>query len=339
MNDRLVTSIAKICRSGLEPDALRARVLPRLRRAVPVDALWWAIADPTTLLFTQARREEIPAHTGPYFVDNEFLRDDVNKWTELAHDRAGVRTLMQATGGKPATSARYRDVFEPLGLEDEMRVVLRARGVTWGFMCLHRAAGAAFSRDEAAFVRRIAPHLADGIRRGLVQQTECSHTDRGPGVILIAPDGSLVSASPAARAWLDELSGPTADGIPLELHALAERARDTGASSVHVRTDAGRWVVIDATAMIGEGPQIVAVMIRQAAPDEAAPIIMRAYGLTERERMICGLVFRGFPTRAISDRLKIAEYTVQDHLKAIFDKTGVRSRGELAATVLRRRHQ
>jgi hypothetical protein len=116
--DNLVAAVASACRSGLDADALRAAVLPRLRKAVPVDALWWASADPSTLLFTRSYREELPKDSGPYFVENEFLHQDVNKWTELARDSTGVRTLMQATGGQPARSDRYRDIFAPLGLQD-----------------------------------------------------------------------------------------------------------------------------------------------------------------------------------------------------------------------------
>src|SRR5664279_4716849 len=48
----------------------------------------------------------------------------------------GVRTLLEATAGNPATSARYQEIFRPLWLEDELRAVLRSRGVSWGFMCL-----------------------------------------------------------------------------------------------------------------------------------------------------------------------------------------------------------
>ena len=81
---------------------------------MPIDALWWASADPATLLFTRSYREELPEASGPYFVDNEFLHKDVNKWTELAREVSGVGTLMQATGGRPAASDRYREIFAQL---------------------------------------------------------------------------------------------------------------------------------------------------------------------------------------------------------------------------------
>ena len=61
--ENVVAAIAESCRSGLEPAALRSAVLARLRRAIPIDALWWATVDPATLLFTQAYREGIPAAT------------------------------------------------------------------------------------------------------------------------------------------------------------------------------------------------------------------------------------------------------------------------------------
>jgi hypothetical protein len=42
-------------------------------------------------------------------------------------DATGVGTLMQATGGHPAGSDHYRDIFAPLGLQNEIRAVLRVR--------------------------------------------------------------------------------------------------------------------------------------------------------------------------------------------------------------------
>jgi len=309
---------------------------------VPVDAIWWALVDPATLLFTQAYREEIPVESGPYFVENEFLRDDVNKWTAVASTSDGVRTLVGTTEGRVAESARYRDIFEPLGLEDELRVVLRSRGEVWGFMCLHREKGSPFSRREVAFVQRIAPHIADGLRLGLfARDVVLAPLTDAPGLILLAADGSVVSRNQAAEQWLEELNSG-AYPLPLEIDALAARLRSAGpddlAPQLSVRSRAGRWVTLQASSLCDDSAGAVAVIIQPATAEQLAPVVMRAYGLTERERVISRLVFHGRSTRAISEELEISTYTVQDHIKSIFEKTGVRSRRELVATVLRQQY-
>lgn len=344
--ENLIDAIAERCRSGLDPDSFRAHVLPRLRRAVPIDALWWTSVDPSTLLFTGAHREEIPAETGPYFVENEFLRDDVNKWTELARGRDGARTLIQATAGRPTESSRYREIFEPLGLEDELRVVMRARGVTWGFMCLHRERGSPFSADEVAFVRRMAPHLAEGIRLGtLMRSLAITDLPDAPGLIVLGADGSLVRANPAAEAWLAEIDQSLAEGeLPIEVHAVATRLRrqtpsEADVTQLRVRARTGRWLTLHASWLAGAGATAdVAVIVQAATPAQAAPVVMSAYGLTPREQALTALICRGLSTQEIGGQLHITVATVQDHLKSIFDKTGVRSRRELVAAILRQQY-
>jgi DNA-binding CsgD family transcriptional regulator len=77
------------------------------------------------------------------------------------------------------------------------------------------------------------------------------------------------------------------------------------------------------------------VIIEPASAADVAPIIMLAYGLSEQERTVTGLVCQGMSTSDIAARASISVNTVQDHLKSIFDKVGVRSRRELVVQVFR----
>jgi DNA-binding NarL/FixJ family response regulator len=82
--------------------------------------------------------------------------------------------------------------------------------------------------------------------------------------------------------------------------------------------------------------KLIIVIVQEAAPAEAAPLIMAAYGLTDRERTISALVCQGLSIRQIAGQLHPTADTVQDHLKSVFDRTGVHSRGQLVATIFER---
>ena len=144
----------------------------------------------------------------------------------------------------------------------------------------------------------------------------------------------------AAEAWIDELGGR--GPVPPVVNAVAGRARAVAVAGrvagARVRAESGRWLTVRASALAdGPGAQ-VAVMIEPARPHELAPLVADAYGLTEREREVTHHVARGLCTNAIAARLYLSPWTVQDHLKAIFEKVGVTTRGELVAHVFFQQH-
>lgn len=115
-------------------------------------------------------------------------------------------------------------------------------------------------------------------------------------------------------------------------------ARGTAEVGRARRTVKGRWAILHASWVNLRGDKAITVIFEEAAPAEVAPVIMSAYGLTGREQTICELVCQGLPTRQIADRLHLTTDTIQDHLKSVFDRTGVHSRGELVAAILQREY-
>ena len=75
------------------------------------------------------------------------------------------------------------------------------------------------------------------------------------------------------------------------------------------------------------------MFIQRAHPTLVAPLLLKAYGLTRREQEVTQLTLRGATTTQAARRLGISPHTVNDHMKAIFEKTGARTRGELSATL------
>jgi DNA-binding CsgD family transcriptional regulator len=75
----------------------------------------------------------------------------------------------------------------------------------------------------------------------------------------------------------------------------------------------------------------VALVIEPAKASEIAPIVIEAYGLTAREVDVTRLIARGLSTDEIASELFLSRHTIRDHLKAIFEKVGVSSRGELTS--------
>jgi DNA-binding CsgD family transcriptional regulator len=159
-----------------------------------------------------------------------------------------------------------------------------------------------------------------------------------PGMIVLDKDLRTVSWTAGARAWIDALPSAKLFAqfgmLPSAVYPAATLARaGRPAASAHalLRAVDGRWLMIEAAPLEGEREGEIAVSIRRATASETFDLLCRAYALSPRERELVELLADGVDTRAISTRLAISPHTVQDHLKSVFEKTGIHSRRELLA--------
>ncbi len=330
---RLRQRIAALAEEHLATSAVLERAHALTQRALPSAHAVWATLDPATGLFTSCLRfglEGFPDREH-LVIENELEAEDVNHFSQLARGPRHAAALALATGGEPERSARFRALGAELPLVDELRIALVSRGNCWGTATLYRGAEEhPFTEADVAFADTIAVPLGEALRLSMVRalaQAAPQESD-GPGVVVLCDDGTVDSATEGARRMMRRLRPD--GGVPPAVTSVVLACRRGDASGSHVRAEdaSGRWTEMHASRLDGNR---VAVVMEDARAPVLARIIVEACGLTSREREVTELVLRGASTKDIASALTVTEYTVQDHLKSVFDKTGVRSRRELAA--------
>jgi DNA-binding CsgD family transcriptional regulator len=323
-----------------------------LHGLVPHDSAAWLMTDPATGL--PSAPSLLDDFTAPATVctehwHREFVDSDINPFRQLARAERPAAAL-RATAVDPERSSRYRWFVRPLGFADELRAVMRVRDRPWAMVTLWRREGRpAFSPAEADLVASLSAPLTEALQRCVREDHPADVTAREerPGLLMFDERGRLASANEHAAIWLDELPQqelvPTRFGlhVPVWLLVTAIRARESlvtggdGVARTRVRSRQGRWLVGHAsTTRAADGsPAGTAVVIEPAGPAVMAPVIVEAYGLTDREQEITAQIARGAGTGEIADALFLSPHTVRDHVKSILGKVGVSSRGELVATL------
>src|SRR5258708_3409193 len=331
----------QLCHSALDSRTLRIELLHHLQKVVPFSYAYFSTTDPATQFCTSSvLAENPPSWFMALFLENEFMQTDFNKFSDMLRNHQKVSILSEATRHELHQSQRYREMLAPIKMEDELRVVFASDAACWGILCLHREQiTARYSPIEAAFVAQLAPHIAEGLRKALLlDNLPLAQTPDGPGVLLLAEDLSIITMTAAAEYWLLELMDsemgvksplpPAVRSVVAGLQAL-ECGLVNSTPKVRLRTRLGHWLVLYASRLRQSQSQAhITVIFEIAQPTEIAPLIMQAYHLTRREREIAQCVVSGWSTTEIAAKLHISSHTVQDHLKAIFEKVDVGSRGE-----------
>jgi len=161
-------------------------------------------------------------------------------------------------------------------------------------------------------------------------------TTRPPVVLLTdlgLPDGNGIGLIRMAKARGAQAMVVTIFGD----EETVIRAIEAGASGYLLKDDHPR-AIGDAIVEMVEGgapisPAIARLLLRRVAAgaSEQAPVVaadQRPPGLTAREREVLNLVAKGFSFGEIAKTLSVSPHTVTSHVRHIYEKLEVGSRGE-----------
>ncbi len=326
--------ITELSRRATDSAAFRCGLRPILAKLIPFDAYCVNTADPATLLVTGSVGDGLPAEMATRIFEIEYLEPDFCKLRDLALRSSNVAVLGHETRNCPERSVRMRDVLLPLGYAHELRCALLVGGCCWGYLHLLRHRSRAdFSIAEAKLIQCLSAEIALALRVSLLRGAPTDDECEAPGLVLFSSDCKGVeSMNSAAERWVHELSGELCAPLPHSICSVVQRARRpregaSNAAIARLQTGKGRWLTVHGT-RLGER---VAVVLERAQPHDIAPIVFRAHDLSPREESVVQLLLRGMSNEEIAVDLKISVYTVKDHVKSIFRKTGVASRSELGA--------
>ena len=337
--DQTRDRLLRVAESVGNPIELFAQVAAVLRQGMPLDGWCGHTLDPATAMPTGGdSREGFSQDLVGRLLEIEYGVGDVNPFNGLLQQPAPVGVLYDATGGQPETSPRYRDVVTVSGFEHEMRAVFRHQGRPWGAFVLLRADDSpAFTRRDGELMAAVSTAMALAIKRGLLHgYVEAGGVPENAGLLLLDADLNIETVTPEASRWLEELADVGAE-LPMSVVAVAASAAERRGTAVRsrARVPSGAWVTMTAWSL---GDNRTAVSLESSAPHDLTALALEAYSLSARERQVVELVLLGHSTAEIGERLYLSPYTVQDHLKAVFDKTGLRSRRELAADLFFRHY-
>ncbi|MGW0197366.1 helix-turn-helix transcriptional regulator [Nonomuraea sp. NPDC003201] len=339
---QVISDLRDLARAGLSAPEVFRQADPMLRDVLGFDAVCWHTTDPATGLVNSVLTDDLELDDFRQAVQLEIWGDDVARFPEIRLSGRGADTLSRATGGVLRRSLRYREQIAPAGFGDELRAVFDAGGGMWGCAAFMRAPDRGpYRAGELVLAQRAARHLGIALQRSQLLHSPFTQPPLPPAVVVLGPDNHLLGADEQAERLLGEFTDDSGSifTVPTSFVMVAEQARSAATgirtpSGLRVRGRDGRWFVLHASLLRGKADGPAVVVITPASPADIMPVVFASYGLTPSEREVALRIVQGRSTGDIAQILCTTPLTVQDHLKSIFTKAGVRSRREFVAQLL-----
>ena len=307
----------------------------------------------------------VPLHTR-YFVESPAeisgirIRFDAATMQHLSRSKI-VWTQEEITLTNFYRTEGFDLVFRPVGFHHVLILLFQEAGRLVGCYPIWRSSDQKpFSRDDAAFLRASAPHIAHGLKAAQLMELGDEEGDGfvplpgwGSGVVLIDRTGKPIAMDTEARLIFQQLAvfgGASADAFssrPVRdaldyvtqtlrniFHEPEGESSTTGAPVYRLYHHwTGIVLKLRGIRMLGsEGLDYTTVLIERGETFESRRrrLLIR-WGLSDREAEVLSLIAEAKSGPEIAILLRISHDTVRKHTSRIFEKLGAETRAAAAS--------
>jgi DNA-binding NarL/FixJ family response regulator len=248
--------------------------------------------------------------------------------------------------------AYYNDFLRPQSIHSQLCINLHSCRQLIGIIALFRFIGKpTFSPPEERKARFMAPYLLRALETSIVFERDAMSQSivnaialeiKDKGIILLNEYHDIIYTDTKAKEILsrfmdnDAAVGVESPSLPDQLSQCLQDFCSRNDRVVHYDLS------------LREEIQDVGVTIKHevSADKTLYKIILKlgksclntegllGFGLTARQSEITALVCKGLSTKDVSDKLCISQFTVDNHLRKIYEKMNVRNRTSLAHLIL-----
>lgn len=211
-----------------------------------------------------------------------------------------------------ASTRHYSRCWEPIGLHDQLRMMLYFRGEHVGWVGAGRARGEPrFQRNDARMLRALGPAITDALVHAHVT-ARAGDAEAGCDLVLDAR-GHVELASPHAAPLLELYRAQISHWV-----RAADRGDDIPRVIAGQRV---RW-----SRLLGARGVRYLVHLEPIDAVRLSP----TFELSKTQRRVAELAANGATVSEIAEAMGVAPTTVRTHLRAVYETLHIGSRAELA---------
>lgn len=334
-HDRTLEKLERICRQATTAAELMHDSSNLLTEASDADACVMLRLDPLSTLVVDSFHLREDLERCRAFRESVFLRCRHGDYGLQAQERQRVTEMDERLVDDPYVA----HVMRPFGRRFDLAVNLAHESHAFAQLYFSRTHSRFHDQAKALIEQAVTP-LTSAFRRLLAEETLQAAPGHAVGLIFVDRNGGMTPASEHGRELLATFASNERDKSNNPLITMAELvARDLRGdwgkaipSAIFVNRKKNQRYRVVAERMLGDQPQAMLVIEPVRALDSVE--LLRHAGLTEREAEVALATVRGLTSARGALSLRISEHTFLSHLKSVYRKLGVGSRGELAALLL-----